>query len=30
MKLASIPVCFLMLIACGSQVIAQTNWPQDW
>lgn len=27
MKLASIPVCFLMLIACGSQAIAQTNGP---
>ncbi|MBC8117821.1 MAG: hypothetical protein H7062_25810, partial [Candidatus Saccharimonas sp.] len=27
MKFASIPVCFLILIACGSQVIAQTNWP---
>lgn len=27
MKLASIPVCFLILIACGSQAIAQTNGP---
>lgn len=28
MKLASISVCFLILIACGSQAIAQTKWPQ--
>lgn len=27
MKLASILICFLILIACGSQVIAQTNGP---
>ncbi len=27
MKLASISVCFLILIACGSQAIAQTNCP---
>ena len=28
MKFSHMPVCFLILIACGSQVIAQTNWPQ--